>query len=145
MKASRFLWAALCAPALTAIVAIVGCGGDESKSKPGGGTGAVNKPTASDADSKPAPASGDKTAVEGKGTATLKGKIVYDGTPPERKEIAAIDQNQDKAVCHQGDTKDQLWIVGPDKGVANVVVWLRAPEGKFLSTPESLRKPKWKR
>ena len=42
-------------------------------------------------------------------------------------------------MCLAGDTKDPLWIVGADKGVENVVVWVKAPEGKYLKTPDKLQ------
>src|SRR5262249_22469361 len=42
----------------------------------------------------------------------------------------------------RGDTKDQTWRVGPDKGVANVVVWLRAPKGQYFKIPDDMKEVK---
>lgn len=139
MKASRWLWTLWCTPALAALLTISGCSND---SKPKDSPKSSSTPSAkAPAETKAAPtaSTGSKTPVEGQGEATLKGKVVYDGTPPERTEIASIDQNSDKDVCHKGDTKSQEWIVGPDKGVANVVVWVKPPPGKFFKVPDAMQ------
>src|SRR5262249_361338 len=47
-----------------------------------------------------------------------------------------MEAQQDKDRCLMGDTEDQIWIVGKDGGVANVVVWLRPPTGKYFKVPE---------
>lgn len=75
---------------------------------------------------------------------TLKGKVVFDGTPPEMEPIASMADHADKAVCLMGkefEKRQQAWIIGEGKGVANVVIRLQAPEGmKFKEidpeTPE---------
>ncbi|CAN5459469.1 hypothetical protein BH10PLA2_BH10PLA2_19220 [soil metagenome] len=132
MQRTKRLWAGLCAPAL-ATAMIAGCSGDKAASssggKPpvttGGGTGKGS-----------AASGGEKIAVEAKDTATIKGKISFDGTPPAGKDIKAeMNKHADHDLCLAGDTSDQTWIVGADKGVANVVVWVKAPEGKYLATP----------
>ena len=70
---------------------------------------------------------------------TIKGRVVYDGTPPEMPVLKGIDASGDKAQCHAGDNEDphrhrqQTWIVGKDKGVANVLVMLEPPAGKFFA------------
>lgn len=134
MSKVRFWSTLLVVPALAGVFTLAGCG--DSKPTTGGGTKQPEKKaeggTKQDSGSA---ASGDKTPVEGTGTGTLKGKVTFDGKPPERKDLAAISENQDKAHCLKGDTKDQLWIVGGDQGVANVVVWLKAPEGKYFKVP----------
>ena len=132
MRASRLFWAALCAPALTTTL-IVGCGDKPPATPPSAGSGAVKK----DPGAIKSPSSGgEKTPVDATATATIKGKVVYDGTPPTPKSLKdAMSAVQDKAICLAGNTDDPLWIVGADKGVANVVVWVQAPEGKYLATP----------
>jgi hypothetical protein len=95
------------------------------------------------AEKLPQSAPGDLLPIEGVGAATLRGKIVFDGDPPERKSLAgAIKGHADAKACAGGDLLDPLWIVGPDKGVANVVVWLKAPKGTYLRacTPITLTK-----
>ena len=84
---------------------------------------------------------GQKTPIHGNGEATLKGRVIYDGEPPEPKSLAKlIGLNRDKNICLDGDAKDPLWMVGPDRGVANVVVWLKAPDGQFFMVPEGLQR-----
>jgi hypothetical protein len=40
----------------------------------------------------------------------------------------------------KNDTKDPKWIVGADKGVQNVVVWVRAPKDKFFQLTDDQKK-----
>jgi hypothetical protein len=134
MRASRFFWAALCAPALTTTL-IVGCGDKPPDKAPPSKSG--NAAPAMDSGSK---STGEKTPVDATATATIKGKVVYDGTPPTPMSLAEkMSTHADKDLCLAGDTKDPLWIVGSDKGVANVVVWVKAPEGKYLKTPDKMQ------
>jgi hypothetical protein len=119
--------------ALTAL----GCGSDTKSgataSRP---TGTSSSPTSSTA------AAAEATAIEVKDTGTLKGKVTYDGPPPPPDDLTTAMEAKaepDKSHCLKGDRKGQLWMVGADKGVANVVVWLRAPEGKFFDVPAAER------
>lgn len=115
---------------------VLGCGGDKQdkpKTEPG------PKPSASGHGDKGGGAAaakgaaGGMTAVEGTGAATLKGKVTYDGTPPPPADLKPfMEKQQDKDHCLKGPTADPTWMVGADKGVKNVVVWLRPPEGKFF-------------
>src|SRR5438552_940248 len=71
--------------------------------------------------------------AQGGKTATLKGKVTYDGTPPAKADISAKFDAvpKDKPHCSKGDTEDPTWIVdSSSKGVANAVVFL-----KFTSAP----------
>jgi hypothetical protein len=92
------------------------------------------------------PAPGD---VEG--TGIIEGRFVYDGTPPEAK---LIDISRDETGhCKKGtdaEKTDPTWIVGKDSGVANVIVWVRAPQkehfkladkGKLAKSPVTIRQP----
>src|SRR5262249_53195509 len=89
------------------------------------------------------PSTGERTAVKGTGVATLKGKVTYDGTPPTPEDFKArMEAQQDKDHCLKGPTKDPTWMVGADKGVKNVVVWLRAPEGQYFDVPAAQRSRK---
>src|SRR5262245_7812599 len=79
---------------------------------------------------QPAPA--ERTAVAGNGRGTLKGRVVYDGDPPERPELSALLEHRDRDHCKKGDTRDPTWEVDrKTKGVANAVVYLKAPAGQF--------------
>jgi hypothetical protein len=62
---------------------------------------------------------------------TIKGKVVYQGTVPMKKVIPT----KDRATC--GDVREEPEVVvGPDKGVKDAVVYLKAVEkGKALPKP----------
>jgi hypothetical protein len=127
MRVSRLLW-----PALAAAL-IIGCNSEKPSSSNPAGAG-PNPGLTPDAPSKK---TGDKKPIESKGVATIKGKVIFDGTPPTPGSyVEEMNKQQDKALCLAGDTKNPLWMVGDDKGVANVVVWVRAPEGHYLPTPQ---------
>src|SRR5260370_688824 len=117
----------LSVPVLGAALLTAGCSSDNKQSPP---KGSENKPSATDSGSSSttkSTASADKTPLEVTPTASLKGKVTYDGEPPTPKSLKAqMELQQDKDHCLKGDTTEQLWIVNKDdKGVANVVVWLR--------------------
>lgn len=77
------------------------------------------------------------------GWARLKGKVTYDGDPPDLDDFRdSMAGNKDKDFCLKADTEDPTWIVGEDKGVANVVVWVRPPKGKYFPIPDELKKRK---
>jgi hypothetical protein len=122
-------WAA--AGLLSALAAIVagGCSSTptsegtkpSTEGKKGGGKGAL-------------------TALEAKGTGTLKGKITLDGAAPEVAKLTADVQKQmaekDKDHCLSekapaDDKQQQTWRI-KDGGVGDVFVWLKAPDGKFF-------------
>jgi hypothetical protein len=79
---------------------------------------------------------GKLTELASDGWATLSGRVTYDGTPPAPKKID-MKNNKDNAACHKGATEkelvEQTWLVSKEnKGVANVVIFLKPPEGKFF-------------
>jgi hypothetical protein len=83
----------------------------------------------------------ERTEVKSNGWARLKGKVTFDGDPPELDDFRdSMAGNKDKAFCLKGDTEDPTWIVGKDKGVANVVVWVRPPKGQYFPIPDDLKK-----
>jgi hypothetical protein len=65
---------------------------------------------------------------------TIKGQVVWGGEAiPQRKEIAKVNENQDKAHClAKGPLLDEEWVVNKDnKGVRWTFVWLDlSPEAK---------------
>ncbi len=71
--------------------------------------------------------------------ATVKGVVKYKGKPPERKDIAAIKEHKDGPNCMKGDTKEQLWIVDNDGGVANVIISLAPPAGAKFTLDDKLK------
>jgi hypothetical protein len=86
--------------------------------------------------SKGAESSGKKKAFVAKTTdGVIKGKVVYDGTPPKMAELK-MEGHADVKACHQGPTTEQTWIVGQGNGVANVAVFLEPPDGEFFAFDE---------
>src|SRR5438876_9453120 len=83
MRRFHLLGIVLLAPALAVMAAGLGCSGGNTKD--GGGGGGTDG-GAKDDGSK---AGGERTAVEGKGLATLKGKVTYDGTAPKPATLLA--------------------------------------------------------
>jgi hypothetical protein len=133
----RYLCLLLAAPAL-AIVVIWGCSSDKKSEKPQTTT------TPSSGGETAATSSGERVALEAKGKGDLKGKVIYDGDPPKPASLANSDLfkklgEPDHSRCLMGDMADPTWRVGSDKGVQNVVVWLRAPSGKYFDVPEDQR------
>jgi len=55
--------------------------------------------------------------------ASLKGRFVYDGTPPEAPAITA---DKDVAVCGKHKLVNEELTVSADKGIANVVIFVRS-------------------
>jgi hypothetical protein len=67
---------------------------------------------------------------------SLSGRISFAGDPPAKKKI---DVTKDKEVCGKTELYDEALVVGPDKGVKNVVVTVvGAKGGKFASQKATL-------
>jgi hypothetical protein len=71
---------------------------------------------------------------------TIHGSFVFDDVPPAAK---AIDMSRDETGhCKKGpdnETTDPTWLVGAQRGVANVVVWVRAPRNTPFKLTEKDR------
>jgi plastocyanin len=85
-----------------------------------------------------APAAGQDSWV------TIKGRIVYDGPTVAPAELNVT---TDQAHClEKGKLLNETWVVGPDKGVKNVFVWLASDgatgSGKSLPVHPSLAQPR---
>ena len=52
----------------------------------------------------------------------LVGRLVYDGTPPERRKLTV---DKDVQCCGKFDIRDESLMVGPERGLANVFVYAR--------------------
>src|SRR6516162_5430557 len=135
MRLQRFALIAA-APALAALVLAAGCTNKPTES-PAGPSG----PAATESSSG---SGGQLTALEAKGTGTLTGKVTYDGKPPEPMSLVPRFDSvpADKARCLEGTKVEETWVVGPNNGVANVVVWLKPPKGKYFNIPANLRERK---
>jgi len=62
----------------------------------------------------------------------LRGRFIYDGTPPERKRLK-VDKDVD--CCGKYDIRDESLMVGPEQGLANVFVYVRT---RGIPIPEGL-------
>src|SRR5262249_1214042 len=70
--------------------------------------------------------------------------VTYDGEPPIPKFIEDINKHKDKDAClkakDQRETADQTWRVDKNGGVANVVIWLEPPDGKYFNLADADKK-----
>jgi hypothetical protein len=150
MKRLRFVGAIFLMPVLG--IFTLGCGGSDESSKDvppstkvakKGGSGSKTtetKESTGGGGGGGATAAAGATELESTGSATLKGTVSFDGTPPAQTRVSIT---KDPEVCTRTDQKKlQVWEVGPNKGVANVVVWLRAPKGKCFKIPDDMKQ--WK-
>src|SRR5262249_27002643 len=64
-------------------------------------------------------------------------KVVYEGDPPVLPDFKdQINRQKDKDHCLKGDVSNPTWKVHKaDKAVANVVIWLRRPDGRPFDVP----------
>lgn len=145
MRRVRLLTLGATAFLLAAGLAVTGCAGEkakertEAKSGSSSGAGSEDK-TVAKSESKSG-TSGGKEELASTGSGTLHGKVAYDGDPPAPTDLKPLmEAQQDKSHCLKGPTTDPTWTVGADKGVANVVVWVRAPKGKYFKIPDDEKK-----
>ncbi len=124
--AIRFRFAALCAAALMGTALLSGCGGkdddDEDRPKSARAAGA-GKEGASASASPAASAAG--PAAGAMGAASITGKIVFEGAAPvpEKYKMSA---DAFCAKAHPGDVARQDIEIGPDKGIADVFVYVKS-------------------
>jgi hypothetical protein len=143
MSRLRFLGSKFALAGLVAALAI-GCGGSDKKD---GGAGAEKKGGAAKAAKEKegggaaAATTSEKTPIKPTAYATIKGKVTLDGPVPPVANLN-FEGNKDKDHCLKGPKEDPTWIVDKDsRGVKNVVIWLRAPAGKFFDLPPDQKKP----
>jgi hypothetical protein len=88
---------------------------------------------------------GESTELASTGWGTLSGTVVYDGLPPAPK-TQNMKGNKDEKHCQLAPKEEQVvqtWLVNKEnRGVANVIVSLRAPEGKFFKIKDLNAIPK---
>jgi hypothetical protein len=111
--------------------------------------GCPNKPAAKPSGPLPEPSKTGKGAEEGAGgggdkkkavvvkttDGVIKGKVVYEGTPPTPAKLK-MEGHADAPQCHKGPDTDQTWLVSSDKGVANVAVFVEPADGGFFALDE---------
>ncbi len=132
---------ALVTPALAVALATVGCSSGSSTSSSGSSTSPSSSSAVASTD-KGGGTSEEMVALKPEGMATIKGKVTYEGAPPPQADINIPDNNKDKPECLKGEHRDQTWIVdASNKGVQNVVIWIKPPTGKFFDIPADQQKP----
>ena len=92
--------------AITVVLAAAGCGG--------GGGGASNQPASS------APPAAPTDTADGPGV--IAGTITFEGTPPAARPLPM--DSDPKCIPEPGSASEVL-VVGPDKGVKNVFVYVK--------------------
>ena len=108
---------------------VIGCGGSSSAPAPSSTGGEATAEPATQASEDPEPAEVAAAPVAG-GWGHLKGKFVYDGTPPVAPAVAIT---KDQAFCGEfGIVDENLLVNAENKGVANVVVYLYVRRGSTL-------------
>jgi hypothetical protein len=73
-----------------------------------------------------------KKAFAATGSGTIKGKVTLDGAAPGAGKLKIDPAHKDAGHCSKGDTEDLTWVVGPNKELANVVVFLKPPAGQYF-------------
>ncbi|MGA7992566.1 MAG: carboxypeptidase regulatory-like domain-containing protein [Thermoanaerobaculia bacterium] len=121
----RFRFAPLCAAVLLGAAALTGCGGkddeDEDRPKSSRAAGAPKDAAAPAA----ASAAAGGPAAGAMGAASVTGKIVFEGAipAPEKYRMSA------DAFCakvHPGEVAKQDAEIGPDRGIADVFVYVKS-------------------
>lgn len=135
MRSLRYFGFILAAPVMAALVGCGGGGGTTSSTATGGsssGTGSGTK----------APPAGAAKAFEGKGWGSIKGKVIYDGTPPATVDLSAqpaVAAHKDIGHCKMGNMNDQAWVV-KDGAVPNTLIVLEPPAGTYFAAPPADKK-----
>jgi hypothetical protein len=119
-----------------ALFAMIGCNTDKGKKNDEGKTGG-DAVKADEKEKKKA------VEIESKREATVKGVVKFKGKAPEAKIDPRIAKHDtDAKFCMSAPEKykiEQVWTVGKDNEVANVVVFLSPPAGKKYKIDEKLK------
>lgn len=142
MISRRIGLAAALAASAGFVTYVSGCGGSEGvdtgassptnvvvkHEKAGGGTAPTGQTPVAPGKTAEATATG--------GVGTLKGKVVFVGTPPTLAPLVTKGQAIKDAVCAKETIPDQKLVVDSSGGVANVVIFLaKAPAGAAVPPP----------
>ncbi|HZZ82225.1 MAG TPA: hypothetical protein VFE62_27250 [Gemmataceae bacterium] len=129
MKRLPILGILLLIPAVILLFGTAGCTNktDKGKTTVAATDGGKTSPTKTE-DGK-----GGSSEITTAPEATIKGTIKYHGTPPEPKVDPRIAMHKDakEGLCGtEKNQHEQVWIIGKDNGVANIIVSLSPPSGK---------------
>jgi hypothetical protein len=81
------------------------------------------------------PSAAGKVELKASLDGVIRGKVVLEGDMPAIAQVATMAAHTDHDRCLAGEDFEKIeqkWIIGKDKGVANVVIFLRAPQGKYF-------------
>lgn len=81
------------------------------------------------------------------GWGSLSGKVTFNGDPPAVGSFEDLMKKHADAACCLAGKKiekiEQTWLIDPKtKGVANVMVWVKTPAGKYLPTHDKYKNRK---
>jgi Carboxypeptidase regulatory-like domain len=123
---TRFRFAALCAAALMGAALLTGCGGkdDDDEDRPKSARAGASKDGAGST-AAPAASAAAGPAAGATGSASITGKIVFEGAVPvpEKYKMSA---DAFCAKAHPGDVAKQDIEIGPDKGIMDVFVYVKS-------------------
>jgi len=129
--------------AVIVVLAVTGCGGGESGTGGTAGTGGTSGGAGTVESAPPAEETPEDSNAfpESKATASITGKILFDGDPPAREEISAEQIAASKDKCCADHHKDspllsEDLIVSEDKTIRNVLVSVKSFPGEWThATP----------
>jgi hypothetical protein len=146
MRRHSIVGVCLLIPALLLLGGVSGCGKKTTDASPVASATTTTTTGSASPSTSPSgtPKKGKRDPVEGDLVGVLKGKVVYDGTAP--KPEAPAPKLLETKDCVEGakdfEKHGQKWIIGADGGVANVVVFLKPPDGKYFKYDPEKLKPK---
>jgi len=139
MRPLRSIFVLALIPALALLLSAPGCG---KTKKAGGRSGGDLEEPDSQSGSKASETT--KTEVASSGWGSIEGIVTYERDLPKVGTLKAeMEKHKDKDHCLLGkpdEIIDQTWVIGPNKGVANVCVFLKAPEGKYFKVADEDKK-----
>lgn len=84
------------------------------------------------------------TALKADLDGTIRGQVLFEGEIPSAEAIPAMASHGDKHHCMKGtesETTTQTWRIDKSGGVANAVIFLKPPAGKYFELTEAARTP----
>src|SRR5262249_17332956 len=66
----------------------------------------------------------------------IVGRVILEGDMPTMPQVEKMVTHNDHVYCLAGEEFekiDQKWIISKDRAVANVVIFLRPPQGKYFA------------
>jgi hypothetical protein len=140
-------------PAVLAAAVLAGCGGGGGSSSGSGSSsdgGSSGGSTTSGSTT-----SGKRTALQSDGTGTIVGRVTVSKVPDLKEKnatfAAQMSSKAEFAGCKSDNSEemnDPTWTISADGGVANAVVWVNPPKGKYFKLSDAEKDPEkggWKK